>query len=169
MNTKKIVDNFAGQHLKATEGLETREKKTLEEEYVTDTKWLQSKRWIYKNLIVISIAWMLQFTAFQSISNLQSSLNSDQGLGTASLTTIYVTLVLSCLLIPPIMIKNIGLKWTIVFSQLTYLIYIGANMYPRWYTLLPGDRYEFWVKFQFSGPSLNLKFLKFFSKIDNIL
>ena len=115
----------------------------LSEEFVSDTVWLKSKGSIMKNLLVISAAWMLQFTAFQSISNLQSSLNSDEGLGTASLCTIYVTLVLSCLLLPPIMIRNIGLKWTIVISQITYLIYIAANLFPRWYTLMPGEHYFF--------------------------
>jgi hypothetical protein len=40
---------------------------------------------------------------------LQSSLNSSKGLGTASLSTIYATLVFSCLFIPPIMIKS--KKW----------------------------------------------------------
>jgi len=77
------------------------------------------------------------FTAFQSISNLQSSLNSDQGLGTVSLSTIYVTIVVSCLFLPPVMISNIGLKYTIILSQFTYLLYIAANMYAKWYTIMP--------------------------------
>ena len=42
------------------------------------------------------------------MANLQSSLNSDEGLGTASLSTIYITLVLSCFFLPPIIIKRIG-------------------------------------------------------------
>lgn len=89
-------------------------------------------------MIIIGLGWVFLFTAYQSISNLQSSLNSDQGLGTASLSTIYVTIVLSCLLLPPVMISNLGLKWTIVLSQFTYLLYIAANMYATWYVLMPG-------------------------------
>ncbi len=75
------------------------------------------------------------------MANLQSSLNSDQGLGTASLATIYITIIISCLFLPPIMIKNIGLKWTIVISQICYLLFIAANMYPKWYILMPGKYY----------------------------
>lgn len=101
------------------------------------TPWLKSKFKIYKNLIVIGIAWIFLFTAFQSMANLQSSLNTDEGLGVASLSTIYVSLVISCLFIPPPMINRLGLKWTIVISQCTYTLYIAANMYPRWYTLMP--------------------------------
>jgi hypothetical protein len=102
-------------------------------------EWLTSKWKILKNLIVIGMAWMFLFTAYQSMANLQSSLNSDEGLGTASLSTIYITLVVSCLFIPPVMIKNIGLKWTIVISQVCYLLFIAANMYPKWYILIPGE------------------------------
>ena len=80
---------------------------------------------ILKNLIVIGLGWVLLFTAYQSISNLQISLNNDQGLGTASLSTIYVTIVLFCLFIPNVMISNLGLKWTIIISQCIYLIYIA--------------------------------------------
>ena len=76
--------------------------------------------------------------AYQSMANLQSSLNSDEGLGTASLATIYITIIISCLFLPSIMIKNIGLKWTIVISQICYLLFIAANMYPKWFVLIPG-------------------------------
>lgn len=103
----------------------------------TSNDWLRSKEQIYKNLIIISLAWLLQFTAFQSMANLQSSLNSDEGLGTASLSTIYLALVISCLLVPPIMIEKLGLKLTIISSQFTYLLFIAANMYPRWHVLIP--------------------------------
>lgn len=99
--------------------------------------WLESKYKIYKNLIIISFAWVLLFTAFQSMANLQSSLNNDQDLGTKSLSTIYFTLVLSCILIPPFIIDKYGLKTTIIISQFTYLLYIAANIYPNYKILIP--------------------------------
>merc|ERR1711956_170201 len=39
------------------------------------------KKGIYKNVIIIAIAFMLLFTAFQSMANLQSSINKVEGLG----------------------------------------------------------------------------------------
>lgn len=99
--------------------------------------WLDSKQKIFNNLIIISLAWVLLFTAFQSMANLQSSLNSDEGLGTASLSTIYLALVVSCLLVPPILIDKLGLKLTIIVSQFTYLLFIASNMYPKWHVLIP--------------------------------
>ncbi|CAF1072812.1 unnamed protein product [Brachionus calyciflorus] len=103
----------------------------------SDENWIKSRSKIHQNLIIIGLAWFLLFTAFQSMANLQSSLNSDSGLGTLSLSTIYITLVISCFFWPPIMIKHLGIKKTILFSQFAYLIFIAANTYPKWYTLLP--------------------------------
>ena len=48
--------------------------------------WLKSKSRIIKNLLVIGFAWIFLFTAFQAVASLQSSLNSDHGLGTAACT-----------------------------------------------------------------------------------
>ena len=83
-----------------------------------DTYTLKSK--IKKNLFVIGLAWIFLFTAFQSMANLQSSLNTDKGLGTASLSTIYVTLVISSMFLPPLLIDKLGTKWTIVLCQFRY-------------------------------------------------
>ena len=102
--------------------------------------WLSSRKSIYKNLLVIGLAWIFLFTAYSSIANLQSSLNRTKGLGTAGLSTIYISLVISCLFVPPAMIKKLGLKWTILISQCTYTIYMAANIYPRWYTIIPGNK-----------------------------
>ncbi len=103
----------------------------------TSQSWTQSPVKIKTNLLIISWAWLIMFTAFQSMANLQSSLNSDKGLGTLSLSTIYVTLVISCLFVPPLLIDRVGLVPTIVCSQFTYLLYIAANIYPKAYVLLP--------------------------------
>ena len=44
---------------------------------------------IWKNVIILSFGFVLLFTAFQSISNLQSTMNKDEGLGTTSLAMVY--------------------------------------------------------------------------------
>lgn len=95
------------------------------------------KRIVYKNLFIVGLSWVFLFTAYQSIANLQSSLNSVNGLGTASLSTIYVSLILSCIFVPTLMIKKLTVKWTIFISQLCYILFIAANIYPQYYTLIP--------------------------------
>ncbi|KAJ8402829.1 hypothetical protein AAFF_G00361430 [Aldrovandia affinis] len=75
--------------------------------------------------------------AYGSLQGLQSSLNSEEGLGVASLSVIYGALILSSVLLPPILIKNLGSKWTIVASMGCYVAYFLGNIYPVWATLIP--------------------------------
>ena len=75
----------------------------------------------------------------QGISNLQSSINCVEGLGVASLATIYATLVFSAIFVPSFVIRHLGLKWTLVASMSCYTIYMLANFYPEWWTLIPAS------------------------------
>jgi hypothetical protein len=65
-----------------------------------------SEKWrIMKNIVVISLAFMVHFTAFQGAGNLQSSVNADEGLGVVSMATIYFSLILSNIFLPVVMIR----------------------------------------------------------------
>ncbi|XP_072032786.1 protein unc-93 homolog A-like [Amphiura filiformis] len=99
--------------------------------------WSSNK--VLFNLLVVSSAFFLVFTAFMGLSNLQSSINCDQGLGVASLATIYATLIFSALFIPSFVIKHIGIKYTLVAAMCCYTLYSAANFYPSWYTLIPAS------------------------------
>lgn len=95
-------------------------------------KLAKSEKWrILKNIAVISFAFMVQFTAFQGTANLQSSINSKDGLGTVSLSAIYAALVVSCIFVPTYVIRRLTVKWTLCISMLCYAPYIGAQFYPR--------------------------------------
>ena len=59
------------------------------------------------------------------------------GLGTATLASIYAGLVVSCMFLPTVTIQRFGLKWTLAFSVLGYLVYTLCNFYPEFYTLIP--------------------------------
>uniref|UniRef100_A0A1B6CEC5 UNC93-like protein n=1 Tax=Clastoptera arizonana TaxID=38151 RepID=A0A1B6CEC5_9HEMI len=101
-------------------------------------KMTRGEKWrILKNVASISLAFMVQFTAFQGTANLQSSINAKEGLGTVSLSAIYAALVVSCIFVPTFLIKRLTVKWTLCFSLLCYAPYIGAQFYPRFYTLVP--------------------------------
>ena len=96
------------------------------------------EKWrILKNIAAVSLAFMVQFTAFQGTANLQSSINASEGLGTVSLSAIYAALVLSCIFVPTFVIKRLTVKWTLCVSMLCYAPYIAAQFYPRFYTLVP--------------------------------
>ena len=96
---------------------------------------VQSNFTIMKNVVVVSFAFLLLFTSFQSLQNLQSSLNEEGNLGLISLIIIYTSLIVSCMFIPPALIGRLGCKWTLAVSMACYAAFIAANYYPRWYTL----------------------------------
>ncbi|KAI4492047.1 hypothetical protein M0802_010172 [Mischocyttarus mexicanus] len=101
-------------------------------------KLSRGEKWrILKNISTVSVAFMVQFTAFQGTANLQSSINASDGLGTVSLSAIYAALVLSCIFVPTFLIKRLTVKWTLCLSMLCYAPYIGSQFYPRFYTLVP--------------------------------
>ena len=65
-----------------------------------------SERWrIMKNILMIGIAFMVHFTAFMGASNLQSSVNADESLGTFTLASIYGSLIFSNIFLPVLMIR----------------------------------------------------------------
>ncbi|XP_076024087.1 protein unc-93 homolog A [Genypterus blacodes] len=90
-----------------------------------------------KNVLVVSTGFLSLFTAYGGLQSLQSSLNAEQGMGVASLSLIYASIIISSMFLPPIMIKNLGCKWTIVLSMACYVSYSFGNLYPGWYTLIP--------------------------------
>ncbi|RMC12683.1 hypothetical protein DUI87_10207 [Hirundo rustica rustica] len=65
----------------------------------------------------------------------QSSLNSEEGLGVASLSVLYAALILSSMFLPPILIKKLGCKWTIAISMCCYIAFSLGNFYASWYNL----------------------------------
>ncbi|XP_041375281.1 protein unc-93 homolog A-like [Gigantopelta aegis] len=96
-----------------------------------------SRNKIFKNVAVLSIAFLFMFTAFNCISNLQSSLNKEKGVGSGSIAIIYAALVASCMFLAPIMVAKLGCKWTIPISMVGYVLYMAANFYAVWELMGP--------------------------------
>lgn len=87
-NDTKNVDNTFNSETKLADSKQIEQFDIVEVENfqidLNKDKWLKSKTGIMKNLIIIGFAWVFLFTAYSSVANLQSSLNSDEGLGTAA-------------------------------------------------------------------------------------
>jgi hypothetical protein len=82
------------------------------DEYKPSEKWR-----IMKNIVVISLAFMVHFTAFQGAGNLQSSVNAVENLGTVSLATIYFSLILSNVFLPVVMIRLEVYIFILIFNS----------------------------------------------------
>ena len=102
-------------------------------------KFPMSKFQMLKNLLVISFAFCFLFTAFQSLSNLQSTLNKEEGVGTGGLAILYASLVISCMFTPSVAIGKLGCKWTIALSMCCYVVYMAANFYAVWGLMVPAS------------------------------
>lgn len=91
----------------------------------------------FKNIVVVSVGFLSLFTAYGGLQSLQSSLNAEDGMGVASLSVVYASIIISSMFLPPIMIKNLGCKWTLCVGMACYVSYSFGNLYPGWYTLIP--------------------------------
>ncbi|XP_072760653.1 UNC93-like protein [Anoplolepis gracilipes] len=97
-----------------------------------------SERWrIIRNILAIGCAFMVNFTAFMGASNLQSSINADESLGTFTLSAIYGSLLFSNIFLPALIISWLGCKWTMCVSILAYMPFIASQFYPKFYTMIP--------------------------------
>ena len=65
-----------------------------------------------------------------------------------SQSVIYVAQILSSMFIPTWMIKKLGLKWTMVLSQIFYASYVVAQFYPSYATFIPSVDCKFNVHYQ---------------------
>lgn len=92
---------------------------------------------ILRNILILSSAFLIFYTAFHGTTNLQSSINADAALGSYTLFSIYVSLIMSNILLPVLVVRWLGCKWTIALSFIAYMPYIAAQFYPSFYTLIP--------------------------------
>ena len=97
-----------------------------------------AKIWMYKNLVGVGMSFLLVFSAFLSLQNLQSSINSEGGLGLATLSILYLFFTLAGFVTPGI-IRLLGTKYSLLGGFVCHLLYVVANYYPSWYTLIPAS------------------------------
>ena len=98
----------------------------------------KSRRWAYKNVCGLSVAYMVLFTAFIGLQNLQSSINSAGGLGLVTLSLLYAMFFAGGFVTPGFL-KLFGTKYSLLFGFVCHLLYTLSNYYPSWYTLVPGS------------------------------
>ena len=96
----------------------------------------REKNRIMKNVCLISLAFLLLFTSYSGLSRLQSSLHRDEGMGTVTQAVLYGAMVLSCMFTPNLLFSQIGYKWSIPLSMSGYILWMAANGYAVWGTMV---------------------------------
>ena len=95
-----------------------------------------SRRYARKNVYGLSAAFVVNFSAFWALQNIQSSISGDLGL--ISLAVTYFSFALACFVAPGI-IKLIGTKYSIAAGFACHLVYTLCNYHPDCFTLIPGS------------------------------
>lgn len=117
--------------------------KTAEDVYIQEAKDLAysyfSKRHIFKNVVLLGFAFLLGTTPIIGLGRLQSSLHRVDGLGVIAASVLYGSLIISSIFLPKLLISRIGHKWTTVVCYIGYILWIPANGYAVWATMIPAS------------------------------
>ncbi|KAH7727545.1 CRE-UNC-93 protein [Aphelenchoides avenae] len=97
----------------------------------------REKHKIRMNLWIISIAFLFLFTGFNSLQNLQTTVNAE--LGGDGLFTLYASLAVSSLFVPSFVVNRLGCKMTLVVAIGIHILYMIAHFLPRYYSLIPAS------------------------------
>ncbi|XP_057438436.1 UNC93-like protein 3 isoform X1 [Lotus japonicus] len=96
------------------------------------------KSHLMKDIHILSLAFLLIFLAYGAAQNLQSTLNTEQDLGTTSLGILYLSFTIFSVF-ASLVVRNLGSKNSLIIGTTGYLLYLAANLKPNWYTLVPSS------------------------------
>lgn len=92
------------------------------------------KHW--KNLFAYSIGFMVMYMAFGSLRHLQSSLNSEAGVGLMTLSCLFAFFVIGSLFASYV-VKKLEPRNATLVTVVFHLLYVISNCYPKVYILMP--------------------------------
>ena len=98
-----------------------------------------SRKITWKNIIMMSFIFMLTYTSYTGLFALQSSLHPQAGIGVICTSIRYIVLVISSMFLPEILINIIGHKWTVTVSLISFVLWMAANGYSVWATMVPAS------------------------------
>ena len=101
-----------------------------------EEKHNRSKFLVFKNLVFFTLAFVLIYSVFLALLSLQSSMNRAGSLGVLSMSIMYVGFFVS-VLYAPFLVEFCGTKRTLLTVFVAHTLFVIANFYPKWWTMLP--------------------------------
>ncbi|XP_020586980.1 UNC93-like protein 3 isoform X2 [Phalaenopsis equestris] len=89
---------------------------------------------------ILSFAFLFIFSAYGAAQNLQSTVNTEQGLGTISMGILYLSFTFFSVF-ASVVVRWMGSKKALVLGTTGYLLFIASNLKPSWYTMVPASLY----------------------------
>ncbi|CAD6269809.1 unnamed protein product [Miscanthus lutarioriparius] len=89
---------------------------------------------------ILCTAFLFVFSAYSAAQNLESTVNTEGDLGTVSLGILYTSFTLFSVVASPV-VTRLGPKRALVVGTSGYVLFILANHFPSWYTMVPASLY----------------------------
>lgn len=89
-----------------------------------------------RDVHILSCAFLLVFLAYGAAQNLQSTINTEGNLGTTCLGILYVSFTVFSIVASSV-VRSLGSKNALILGTSGYWLFIAANLFPSWYTMLP--------------------------------
>ncbi|KAF3960586.1 hypothetical protein CMV_014713 [Castanea mollissima] len=93
-----------------------------------------------RDVHILSSAFLLVFLAYGAVQNLESTLITEEDLGTTSLGILYVSFTFFSL-VASMVVRGLGSKNALVLGTTGYWLFLAANLKPSWYTMVPASVY----------------------------
>ncbi|XP_052097865.1 protein unc-93 homolog A-like [Mytilus californianus] len=95
-----------------------------------------SKWKCYKNLVTLSVGWILLYSSFTSIKDLSSSFHHQDGIGLIGMATFYFGYMMACIFAGRT-VRLFDAKVSISCTSLCQIPFLISNASPKFYVLLP--------------------------------
>ncbi|KAI3858666.1 hypothetical protein MKX03_027369 [Papaver bracteatum] len=93
-----------------------------------------------RDVHILSSSFLLIFLAYGAAQNLQSTVNTEQDLGTTTLGILYVSFTFFSLFASTT-VRMLGSKNALILGSTGYWLYVAANLIPSWYSMVPAAVY----------------------------
>lgn len=93
-----------------------------------------------RDVHVLSFAFLLIFLAYGAAQNLESTVNTEDDLGTTSLGILYLSFTFFSL-VASLVVRALGTKNSLILGTTGYWFFIAANLKPTWFTMVPASVY----------------------------
>ncbi|XP_057514019.1 UNC93-like protein 3 isoform X3 [Actinidia eriantha] len=93
-----------------------------------------------RDIHILSSAFLFIFLAYGAAQNLESTINTEADLGTISLGILYLSFTVFSL-VASLVVRSLGSKNALVLGTTGYWLFIAANLWPSWYTMVPASLY----------------------------
>ncbi|KAJ7977095.1 UNC93-like protein 3 [Quillaja saponaria] len=107
---------------------------------IVDNLPIQAPKNYTRDVHILSSAFLLIFLAYGAAQNLESTLNTEEDLGTISLGILYLSFTFFSL-VASVVVRLLGSKNALILGTTGYWLFIAANLRPTWYTMVPASVY----------------------------